>query len=181
MNLSHQIWKILAVAICTGFLISVIFIVWPVASNGFDNIEKISQLQQRIDRGADWRETTGKIDQERAELKSFFSEVASETPGSQGMSYTLETLFELAENSAVSIEQITPLETIEEDFYNETPIEIRFTGSYHNTAHLLNNIEQLGYWIEPKQIQLRSEQTGQASLHADLRLSVYQMNLLNGN
>lgn len=180
-HLTEHIWKILAGAVSTAFIGLLIFIIWPITADGIENMQQKTVLQQRIDRGTDWQETTGEINQERAQLKSFFTQVTSNSPSGEGMAHTLETLFKLADNAAVSIQKITPLKSIEEDFYKEVPIDILFTGSYHSMAYLLNDIEQLGYWIEPKQIQLYSNQSGRGALDAHLTLSVYQIRLPNEN
>ncbi|CAN5489655.1 hypothetical protein BH23BAC3_BH23BAC3_22400 [soil metagenome] len=176
-NLTIHKWKVLAGAICVLVVGLLLFVLWPIASGGFHTFNQISELQSRIDRGSTWQETTTEIERERGEIESFFLQVASDTPTGEGMSQTLETLFRIAEETAASIQQIKPLDPLLRDTYRENPIEIRFTGSYHNAAHLVNKIEHLGYWIEPKSIQLHPEQTEQSNLEVILILSVYHMNL----
>jgi len=181
MNLTRHKWTLFAGGLSIVFVGLLLFVIWPIAATGFDNMQRTSALEQRIDRGSDWQETTDIIAAERAQLASFFAQFASGTQNGKGMTHALETLFDLADKAAVSIQNISPRETIEDDFFGETPIDVTLTGSYHNIAHFINDIEQFGYWIEPQQVQLSSDGYQQRALNGQLTLSVFKMKLPSEN
>ena len=103
MNLKRHRWRLIAggvSVVCVGL---VLFIIWPIAATGIDNMQRTTALEHRIERGADWQETTDIIADERAQLASFFAQFASGTQSGKGMTFALETLFDLADEAAVSI------------------------------------------------------------------------------
>lgn len=180
-NLQEYRWKLIAGGMVVLVMMLFLFIVWPLITGGIQNLKQADSLQSRIDRGANWEITTKKIEDERQEIESFFSRVASDTPGSRNMSNTLEKFFEIAGESAVSIQQISPSESIYQETYREIPIEIRFSGSYHNIAHMINKLEHLGYWLKPEYVRIRSGQDNFTVLDGEILVSVYHMNLPQTN
>lgn len=138
-------------------------------------------LFERVAAALDWEDRLLQIEQEQAAIDAFFTDVRVEMPGEYVMSTLIERFFSIAEASNVTIRRLEPLDREETETYIRVPFQIRFSGSYHNMIKMLNELEKLGYWLNPEAITLRAEQTERSrSIEATVQIGIVQLKTGDG-
>ncbi|TVR17224.1 MAG: hypothetical protein EA391_05445 [Balneolaceae bacterium] len=169
-------WKFIAVLISILFLGITGGFIWPTLNDALDKRNARDTLQNRITGAMEWEQRMDQIEGEKSAINAFFDDISSEMPDDYLKSAVIERMFEIAQSTGVSIQRLEPLDTTITDTYVSTPFQLQVTGSYHNLIRLMNGLEQMGYWLKPESITIRSERNPSTSdLQAIVQISIIKL------
>jgi type IV pilus assembly protein PilO len=77
------------------------------------------------------------------ERRKFLEESQKILPTEKEIPILLNNIAQLAKKRGLKVLQFVPKPEIQKNYYNEIPIELSFTGSFHNTFAFLNDVENL--------------------------------------
>ena len=130
----------IAVVVCAVY---VYFLYLPAATQleGLRNQEL--QLQRRLNEVRSVASNIMKFEEEIAALERKLSIALRQLPDSKELPVLLTDITTLGKTSGLEVQAFRPSPEIKRDFYAEVPIEIEFTGRFHDIALFFDEISRL--------------------------------------
>ena len=101
------------------------------------------QLQRRLNEVRSVAANVGKFEQEIAALERKLKVALRQLPDSKELPVLLTDVNTLGKTSGLEIKAFRPGAEVKRDFYAEVPIEIEFSGDYHDIARFFDKVSKL--------------------------------------
>ncbi len=155
-DLKLHIWKIAGALTVLLFLVLLLRVIKPAIEESMEMYSKKEVLFEKVSEAMEWEKRINKIEDERAAIDAFFTGITVEMPDEYLMSAVIESFFGIAESNNVVIRRLQPLDQVDTEMYLKVPFELQVTGTYHNIIKMVNRFEELGYWLNPERIKIRT-------------------------
>jgi type IV pilus assembly protein PilO len=116
--------------------------------------EQQLQLQRRL---AEVRAVAGneaRVKQEIADLEKRLKEALRQLPNDKELPGLLTDISSLGKNAGLDFKSFKPGSEIAREFYAEVPIEIEFTGQYHDIARFFDDVSRLPRIVNMGEMQV---------------------------
>jgi type IV pilus assembly protein PilO len=141
------------------------------------NDAQILELQGRISRGLAAKAKLPQFREEVALLEVQLEKLLKILPPRRDVQDVLRRFRALAEQEDFVLSEFRPGQEAEKDFYNEWPISVRLSGTYHNLARFFDRMSRFSRIFNVDNLQIsQATREGQHSIQASFtaKTFVYQ-------
>jgi len=130
------------------------FLYRPAAEEQEGLVKRQQNLQRKLN---EVRSVAANVDRFEEELEGLENELRlalRQLPDSKELPGLLTDISSLGKSSGLEFEAFRPQREVERDFYAEVPIEIEFTGGYHQVAVFFDRIAKLDRIVNVGDLQM---------------------------
>jgi type IV pilus assembly protein PilO len=96
----------------------------------------------------------GAFEQEIAEMEKRLKQALRQLPDSKELPGLLTDVSSLGKDAGLEFTAFRPRDEIAQDFYAEVPIEVEFSGGYHDIARFFDKVSKLPRIVNVSQLQM---------------------------
>ena len=130
----------IAILVCAGY---VYFLYLPVSSDLEGIRDQQLQLQRKLAEVRTVASNEEAVKQEIADLERELEVALRQLPNSKELPVLLTDITSLGKNAGLEFKAFRPKEETRRDFYAEVPIDIEFTGDFHDIAVFFDEVARL--------------------------------------
>ena len=130
----------IAILVCAGY---VYFLYLPVNSDLEGIRDQQLQLQRKLAEVRTVASNEEAVKQEIADLERELEVALRQLPNSKELPVLLTDITSLGKNAGLEFKAFRPKEEMRRDFYAEVPIDIEFTGDFHDIAVFFDEVARL--------------------------------------
>ncbi len=104
---------------------------------------KQQQLQRKLNEVRSVAGNLEKFEAEIAELEQEFAVALRQLPNGKELPVLLTDISSLGKNAGLEVKAFRPQPEVKRDFYAEVPIDIEFTGRFHDIATFFDEVSRL--------------------------------------
>jgi type IV pilus assembly protein PilO len=130
----------IAILVCAGY---VYFLYLPVNSDLEGIRDQQLQLQRKLAEVRTVASNEEAVKQEIADLERELEVALRQLPNSKELPVLLTDITSLGKNAGLEFKAFRPKEETRRDFYAEVPIDIEFTGDFHDIAVFFDEVARL--------------------------------------
>ncbi len=119
-----------------------------------------AQLQKKVGEVRAIVANLAGFEEEINALERQFKQALRQLPDSKELPVLLTDISSIGKDSGLEIKAFRPREEVERAFYAEVPIEIEFTGGYHDIASFFARIAKLPRIVNVSQLEMVIEEQG---------------------
>lgn len=112
------------------------------------------ELQRKLNEVRTIAANLPKFQEELAQLERQFEVALRQLPNSKELPVLLTDVSSLGKNAGLEFKAFKPKTEVPRDFYAEVPIEIEFSGSFHEVATFFDNISKLPRIVNVSEIKM---------------------------
>ena len=112
------------------------------------------ELQRKLNEVRSVAANMGRFEEEIAELEKRFKVALRQLPDSKELPVLLTDVTSLGKNAGLEFKAFRPQTEIKKDFYAEVPIEVEFTGQYHEIASFFDRVARLPRIVNVSQLAM---------------------------
>jgi len=116
------------------------------------------ELQRKLNEVRTVAANLPKFQEELAELERRFEVALRQLPNSKELPVLLTDVSSIGKNAGLEFKSFKPKTEVPRDFYAEVPIEIEFSGSFHEIATFFDNVSKLPRIVNVSDIQMRVDE-----------------------
>jgi type IV pilus assembly protein PilO len=112
------------------------------------------ELQRKLNEVRSVAANMDKFEAEIAELEKRFKIALRQLPDSKELPVLLTDVTSLGKNAGLEFRAFRPQAEVKRDFYAEVPIEVEFTGHYHDIAQFFDRVAKLPRIVNVAQLTM---------------------------
>lgn len=116
------------------------------------------ELQRKLNEVRTVAANLPKFQEELARLEREFEVALRQLPNSKELPVLLTDVSSIGKNAGLEFKSFKPKTEVPRDFYAEVPIEIEFSGSFHEIATFFDNVSKLPRIVNVSDIAMRIDE-----------------------
>jgi type IV pilus assembly protein PilO len=112
------------------------------------------ELQRKLNEVRSVAANMGRFEEEIGELEKRFKIALRQLPDSKELPVLLTDVTSLGKNAGLEFKAFRPQTEVKKDFYAEVPIEVEFTGGYHEIASFFDRVARLPRIVNVSQLAM---------------------------
>lgn len=153
-------WKIISGFLFLLFIGMLVFGLLPFVVDVYEKQKVLSFQNEQIELMGNWKTQLSELEDKQKILEDRLSKMVVELVEEDEFSRIVEQLFSEARTSFVSIKRIQPGSGDINGEYQSREISVEVSGSYHSIARFVNRVEQNGFMIEVRNLDIEKRARG---------------------
>jgi type IV pilus assembly protein PilO len=128
---------------CIIFGLVFYFLIMPQVETKKKLNDDYQNLRKELNKMVAIKNNMDKYRQEYAALQAVLTQVLKQLPESKDIPNILRSVSNVAAETRIKFEKFEPKKVQNKEFYAELPLEIKYSGSYHNLGYFFDGVRRL--------------------------------------